>query len=140
MFQHFPEFCLTVLFCLHCSSLEAAMNPSKGTYDIHGNYIPNTEHKKEIETNCCYIPSCDSNGCYDFVKCGYQCSQGNYQAARYSPTPGYKLLDQFKAYKCYFSNCGIFILTCDHCPDPNRPNFSMYTVRSDCRECYRKKD
>lgn len=109
-------------------------------FDIYGNHIDEPEQKKEVEVNCCYIPSCDTTNCYDYIRCGYQCSQGNYRVAKYSATPGYRLRDSYRAYKCYFNSCAQYLLTCDHCPDPYNPSFSYYTVREDCRDCYYKKD
>lgn len=74
----------------------------------------------------------------DTLKCDHTCSQGNYRKADYGSTPGYRLKESYSQYDCRFGECNYFKFTCKHCPSPYERDFSIYTVRKDCFNCYTK--
>ncbi|XP_018569805.1 uncharacterized protein LOC108909856 [Anoplophora glabripennis] len=91
----------------------------------------------EQESNCCIVPNCNRYGeCYGIVKCGYVCSQGSYKLIDYGFTPGFTLKEEYTKNDCHFGLCQNYIFSCKHCPDPREGDFNIYTVRTDCRDCY----
>ncbi|KAJ8940519.1 hypothetical protein NQ314_010680 [Rhamnusium bicolor] len=117
--------------------VNAAVAPQSFHYDVHGNYLPETKRYTDAGSSCCIIPTCDESGqCYETLSCGYICSQGRHRPANYGATPGYRLKEYYTKNDCHFGECKDFKFLCTHCPDPNEADFSIYTVRRDCKYCY----
>lgn len=77
--------------------------------------------------------------CYDALQCGYKCTTGNHRPAFYGPTPNYRRKVYYLDYQCVFDDCEQYKINCEHCPEPEtHPDFSIYTVRKDCRHCYER--
>ncbi|KAJ8922363.1 hypothetical protein NQ315_004306 [Exocentrus adspersus] len=121
---------------------QATITPQSSLYDTRVNSLPNYIYsyaQSQDSTNCCIIPTCDDFGhhCYETVSCGYVCSQGRYRPAnKYGATPGYRLKEHYMKQDCHFGECKMYRFMCEHCPNPQERDFSIYTVRNDCKNCY----
>ncbi|XP_030747010.1 uncharacterized protein LOC115875639 [Sitophilus oryzae] len=131
--------CLTLLsliLTLMVLSAQSALVLPDYRHDVYGNTIDD-ENAQYSPSNCCVIPTCrNKDHCYHTLSCGHLCSSGRYPPAEYSRTPGYKLAKSYTQFECRFGDCKNYEITCRHCPDPTEPNFSLYLVRKDCKNCY----
>ncbi|CAH1125043.1 unnamed protein product [Ceutorhynchus assimilis] len=132
-----PRMCLLVVsLSLLLRPSSTAITRSTIVNDIHGNLLSNNDVKFPAST-CCVVPTCNSpDKCYQMVSCGYLCSTGKYAPAEFSYTPGYKLKPSYRKFDCLFEDCKQYEITCNHCQSPREPEFSIYLVREDCKECY----
>lgn len=114
---------------------DAAVVIQRDYYNPWSNYIKNTQYLRDT---CCIIPTCDDSGqCHKILSCGYVCRLGQYRPENnYNFTSGYRLKEYYMKEDCHFGECKMYKFLCSHCPNPEDDNFSIYTVRIDCKNCY----
>ncbi|KAG5878333.1 hypothetical protein JTB14_035260 [Gonioctena quinquepunctata] len=107
--------------------------------------------RRDYEEPCCLVPQCqqlplktendNSFECYKTEVCGDACTSGNSRRVPrpYSPsTSGYQRKDYYMKERCSPDQlqCVNYRFNCRLCPDPGNQDFSIYTLKSECIDCY----